>query len=415
MNTRLGTNTALLFACCFYAVSALAADTITGKVRNQTTRTVAAGDEVVLLRLGVGMEEEARTRTDAQGAFAFPATSDARHIVRVLHQGVNYDQVATSSPLEVLVFDAVTKIPGLSGNMGIVRVETEGEMLKVTEMYSIKNASAPPVTQRGPRNFVASLAPDATLDSFMVKSQGAVWVKVTPTANAERGSLYSVDFPLRPGDTLFKFTYRLPYQGRSTLRIRLAYPIRNIAVLHPPSMSFKPASQGSFTSPGLVQGLRLEQAVAQPVVRELPAFEISGAGAAPQTSAEAKPVLPPTPSLAPVPVGASASQAGISSPPAPSAWTTNAGWLVGLGIGALLTALIFGLLHQRRNAAKAHSATLRRGVSVVEVLKEELFQLETEKLKGSLSAEQYDANKEALKVSIQRALAKGKRGGHCAT
>src|SRR5262245_28168214 len=135
MNTRLRINLALLFACCLYAASALASGTITGKVRNQTTNTVAVGDEVVLLRLGIGMKEEARTRTDAKGAFAFQATSDARRIVRVLHQGVNYDLVATSSPLEVPVFDAVSKIPGLSGDMGIVRVETEGEMLKVTEMY----------------------------------------------------------------------------------------------------------------------------------------------------------------------------------------------------------------------------------------------------------------------------------------
>src|SRR5262249_41710458 len=107
MNTRLKTNLALLLFCCFYAISAFAMDRITGKVRNQTTNTAAAGNEVVLLKLGLGMEEEARTRTDAQGAFAFHATPDARHIVRVLHQGVNYDQVAIASPLEIPVFDAV--------------------------------------------------------------------------------------------------------------------------------------------------------------------------------------------------------------------------------------------------------------------------------------------------------------------
>jgi len=72
-------------------------------------------------------------------------------------------------PLSIAVFDAVTHIRGLQGTLGIAQVESDGETLKVTEMYSIANDSVPPVTQFGPRNFGISIAPKATLDSLAVK------------------------------------------------------------------------------------------------------------------------------------------------------------------------------------------------------------------------------------------------------
>src|SRR6516164_5025592 len=66
MNTRLLSR----FLLVLLALSASAgADAISGKVRNLTTGQPATGDEVILLRLGKGMEEETRARADAQGAF----------------------------------------------------------------------------------------------------------------------------------------------------------------------------------------------------------------------------------------------------------------------------------------------------------------------------------------------------------
>src|SRR5229473_7339473 len=122
--------TALLFVCLFNTV-ARADDTITGTVRNQTTGKPAAGDTVLLLRLGEGMEEESQAKTDAQGAFTLrPTVANAQHVLRVLHQGVNYDQAVTgTAPLDPVVFDAVRKVAGLSGNIGIVQMESAGGSL----------------------------------------------------------------------------------------------------------------------------------------------------------------------------------------------------------------------------------------------------------------------------------------------
>jgi hypothetical protein len=408
MNIRSGIKSILLLVCCCYALSACAADTIAGKVRNQTTQTPAAGDDVILLRLGEGMEEQERTRTDAEGAFGFQVAPDARHIVRVLHQGVNYDQTVNgASSLEITVFDAVAKIPDVSGNLGIARLEADGQLLKITEMYAISNNSNPPVTQAGPHNFVFSMPPKASLDSFMVKKAGAVWVNVTPSPIPAQKDRYAVDFPLRPGDTLFKYVYHLPYDGHATLHLKLAYPIRNFGVIHPPTMSFKATSPRTFASPGLVQGLQLEQAVSKPVVREVPAFEISGVGTVPPVATEAMSL--PSPASAPAqPATTSPKPESAASFPAAPNESTNALWIVLSGTGAVLTAVIFGIWRRRKSASTAAPAAAGQGSFLVDALKEELFQLEAEKLHGSISAEQYDSTKQALHVSIQRAQAKVK-------
>src|SRR5689334_16499990 len=348
MNISSGIKSALLLLVCgACTLSAFAADTISGRVRNQTTGRAAAGDEVILLRLQNGMEEEAKTRVDAAGAFSLPlSAADVPHVVRVVHQGVNYDQtVSGKGPLSIAVFDAVPHIRDLQGTLGIAQVESDGETLKVTEMYSIANDSVPPVTQAGPRNFEISIAPKATLDSLMVKKGGGVWVNLAPVPIKGQQGRYAVDFPIRPGDTLFKFVYHLPYAGPTRLQVKLPYPIRNFAVIHPPSLSFKPSSAAAFTSPGIAQGLRVEQAVGRPVVRSVPAFEISGIGLAAQNQpANASPAMTPAAAVAPPKPETPAS---ITVPGAPGP-LENRVWVLLSGIAAIFSAIAYAVWKRRK-------------------------------------------------------------------
>lgn len=347
MNISAGIKSVLLLLfCCSCARLACADDTIQGTVRNQTTGKAAAGDEVILLRLQNGMEEEAKTRTDAAGAFSLSlSAADLPHVVRVVHQGVNYDQTASGKgSLNIAVFDAVPRIRGLQGTLGIAQVESDGQMLKVTEMYSIANDSAPPVTQSGPRNFEISIAPEATLDSLVVKRGGGIWVNLAPTPiNGQQGR-YASDFPIRPGDTLFKFVYHLAYADPTRLQVKLPYPIKNFAVMHPPSMVFKPSSPQAFISPGMAQGLRVEQAVSKPVVRAVPAFEISGMGLAAQIQpASAPPATTPAAAVAPP---RPETPASVSLPAVPG--RENGAWIIVSGVAVLLTAVAYAVWKRRK-------------------------------------------------------------------
>jgi hypothetical protein len=339
---------ALFLISLFYALSALAADSIAGKVTNLTTRKPAANTEVILLRLEKGMEEEARARTDAQGAFVLPlSTAGSKHLIRVVYQGVNYDQgVSDKGPLEITVFDTVRDIPTLQANIGMAQLESDGEMLKVTEMYAISNSSLPPVTQLRPRNFEVSLAQNAVLDSFTIKRGGGIWVVVTPVPVQGQSGRYAVDYPLRPGETLFKFVYHLPYTGPTTFHVKPAYPVANFAVMHPPTMKFKASNPRAFTSPGMARGLQVEQAVSKPVVHEAPAFEISGIGLAPPASSAAE----SSPEVRPSPAPAAGSSAAASQPVSQGRQDVGM-WAVLSGLAALLAASVFMVWRKRKRAA----------------------------------------------------------------
>jgi len=347
MNISSRTRCALLLVCCFSAIAASAADTITGKVRNETTHKPAAGVEVVLLRLENGMEQEARTKTDAQGGFVLPlAAASAGHLVRVLHQGVSYDtSLNGNGPFDIEVFDAVTRIQDLQGSLGITQVESDGQMLKITEMYDITNDAVPPVTQAGPRNFEISIAANATVDAIGAKRGGGLWVNVKPVPIKGQPGRYAVDFPIRPGDTLFKCIYHLPYTGPTTLHVKPAYPLRSFAVMHPPSLTFKSSVPQAFRSPGLAKGLKIEMATGQPVVRNVAAFEVSGIGVAPPEQA-----AQPTPPVNNPSMG-SAARTPVPAAAAVPARPESGVWAIVSGVIVLLAAGLYAVWKRRKSPA----------------------------------------------------------------
>jgi hypothetical protein len=337
MNTRLPSRLVLLLL----ALSASAnAEAVSGKVRNITTSQAAVGDDVILLRLGNGVEEEARAKTDAQGAFILNSSSPkAQYVVRVVHQGVNYDQtVIGAAPLAIQVFDAVHQIRGLGGTIGIAQVESEGKTLKITEMYAIRNDSSPPVTQAGPHNYDIVLPEKAVLDSVEARRGEGVWTKAALQADPGKPGHYSINFPFRPGDTLIKFTYHLPYPGVSTLHLKLPYPIERFAVMHPPSIRFKASRPDAFTNPGQGNGFQIEAAVRQPLVGDVPAFEVSGMGVAstPPAATLAPPVPAPQPPRTAAPPVTAAPSITTKEPASISLQPKGETWIMPLAVAGLV-------------------------------------------------------------------------------
>lgn len=333
---------AILFLACAGSLLLYAEDTIKGKVLSQTTGRPAAGDQVILL--GEGMKEEARTMTDSGGSFALSATSNqVQHVIRVLHQGVAYDHaVGNPAQPEIRIFDAVAKIPGLKGKMGIAQVGADGKTVTVREMYSVTNASTPPVTQAGSHNFEIMLPDQAVLDSVELRGPSdPAFAKYAAAPVPGQNGRYTVDFPIRPGDTLFKFAYHMPYQAAVTLHLKVPYPIEKFAVAHPKSLSFKSSRPSGFMNAGIVNGLVIEQATAKLVAGELPAFQISGVGATePVTPAVSAPTAPEPQIQAP-------EKPRPASAPA-NASTSREIWIILPGITIMAMLIVFMVLRTRR-------------------------------------------------------------------
>ena len=341
------------------------------------------------------------------------STPNAQYVVRVIHQGVNYDQtVIGTSPLAIQVFDAVAQIPGLAGTIGIAQVESDGKTLKITEMYDIKNESSPPVTQAGPHNYDIVLPAKAVFDSVEAKRVEGVWTKAPPRPDPGKPGHYSINFPFRPGDTLLRYTYHLPYAGVSTLHLKLPYPIERFAVMHPPSIRFKASRPGAFTKPGQGNGFQIGAAVQRPLVGDVTPFEISGMGMA--SSAAATTIAPPVQAPQPAgpaapPITAAAPNPAARQPAEPVANTSlepkGESWLVPLGIAGLI--MIGALAFRKLRATSPQPAAA--APPLLEALKEELFQLEIDRAKGSISPADYAATKQALNTTLQRAVEKSKR------
>src|SRR5258708_27863133 len=148
-----------LLACC--STAALGANNIAGSVRNQSRGEPATGDEVILVQLDRGMHEEAHAKTDARGTFAFNVQyPDKPYLVRVVHQGVSYDQQASAGDaLSIQVFDAARRVQGVTGSIEILRTGTTGNLLHVSDLYDIINESSPPLPQPVLRAFPPFLPP----------------------------------------------------------------------------------------------------------------------------------------------------------------------------------------------------------------------------------------------------------------
>src|SRR4051794_27040523 len=73
-----------LFLLLMSVTLSASAQTLTGTVKNSTTGKPAAGDEIILITLGNGMEEAGRTKADAKGNFSFKLAQQGPHLVRVI-------------------------------------------------------------------------------------------------------------------------------------------------------------------------------------------------------------------------------------------------------------------------------------------------------------------------------------------
>jgi hypothetical protein len=405
----------------FVSVGAMAAGNITGNVRNLSRDRPAAGDEVILLRVDHAMQAEACAKTSAQGAFTLRVPDWAKsysYVVRVIHQGIAYDQRASAGDsLSIQVSDAAPRVDSISASIEILRAESNENLLHVSDMYELHNASNPPMTQKGGRTFEVYLPVNAKLDSVLAAGPEKIGAQIS--ANLIPGELghYAVSFPLRPGDTKFAFNYDLPYNGHAVFKTKLAYPLRQLAVMIPPSMEFSSRSAAFETLATGRSDFQVHTAN-QLDAGEGPAFEISGAGALPSLRDPSKSLAPQvspqsTGPVIPVPGQPAFASLGRIDSRMDQAQPLSESIVLGGLTAVLLTACAL-LLWRAHNSQRPYSARiitppaarLRPSEILREALRQELSRLEADRRRGLISRKEYASAKIALKESVKRALAR---------
>ncbi len=391
------------------------AESITGTVINKTTNKPAVGDDVVLIQLAQGMQEAARTKSDAHGRFTLNVPDSGMHLVRVTHDKAAYFRPAPpgTQSVEVEVYNAAAKVAGVVGEADVMRVQTDasGKKLNVVENFFIKNGSNPPKTQFSARSFEFYLPAGAVVEGTAALAPGSMPVKAAPMPLGDPNH-YAFVFPLRPGETRFQITYSLPYDGSFKFAPRLMLPTDTVAIMMPKSMTFT-AGPSTAYSP-VTEETTAQTFVARNVAPAQPMdFTLSGSGQLPRdtgTAATAGDSGQPAAGAESAAAADTRPGGGLGNPLDPTGnddpWAKYKWWVLG-GLGLAMAAgagiMLKGTPAKPASAGAAPVAPTGTNGSLA-ALKEELFAIETEKLQGRLTDAEYLEQKSALEVVLRRAL-----------
>jgi hypothetical protein len=402
---KFGSRIAGVAFCLFASAGAFAAQ-ITGTVTNGTTNKPSSGDEVTLLSLSNGMEEVGKTKTDSQGHYTLNVPDEgAPHLVRVLRQSVHYFKSAPpgSSIADVTVYDAATQLAGVGADARVFRLQASGGSLNVEETFLINNQSQPPRTRIGNQTFALTLPDGAEMGEASLTGPSGMPLTVNPVPSSAK-NVYAYDFPIRPGQTHFDVYYKVPYSGSYEYTFTPETPLNEVGVLLPKSMKFTGVSPG-FAQDNDEAGLNV-YFVKNALPNQPVKFSVSGEGLIGNAAAGAG-------------EGQPAGAANPASAPSSSAGSSGVLWFVGSAIVILIGVVVF-VLWRRSATAKADSGSknakpagkaraqgqpAKSGpADMLEVLKDELFQLETDRLNGKISQEEYEKTKAGLDTLFRRQM-----------
>ena len=420
----LGVNFSKLFSKRFLPVAIAAsvlcgvafADPVTGVVTNKTNSRPAAGDDVVLLQLAQGMQELARTKTDSHGHFSIEVPQNGLHLLRVTHDKANYFkpvQPGTQS-VDIDVYSAAAQVEGVTLDADVMRIETAagGGGLHVVEHFFVKNDSAPATTLMSDHPFEIYLPAGAVVEGVAAKAPNGMAVQQSLVPENEANK-FTILFPLRPGETEVQVSYKIPYSADKGFEFqpRPTMPTDTIALMLPKSMTFK-AGQAAPYTPVTDDEVGAQTYVARGVKPSQPlSFTVTGAGQLPRDTAAGAESNGAGPNAGTTEVAGAGGQdtrpgGGLGVPVDKDAerdpWTKYRWWIIS-GLGLVFAALA-GFMLKGPNSGTSTRPAPAGPDGTLQVLRDELFSVETDRLSGKLSEPDYQQLKAAYDLVLKRAI-----------
>jgi hypothetical protein len=421
-----------LASCCLLISTTVLAAKITGRVTNGTTNKPSPGDDVVLLSLAGGMQETARTTTGSKGEFAIVVPDeDVQHLIRVTHQRVNYFHAVSqgTTTADVTVYDSAKQVDNLIGEGRVFRVQVaDAQQLRISEMYIVRNESKPPRTWMADRTLDVLLPEGATLEEGMAAGPGGMPVSSAPVPSGVKNH-YAFIFPIRPGRSQLEVTYKLPYNGSHDFAVSPDVPLAEFGVMLPKGMRFTPAGE-NFSPASDESGMTVFVAKSIPPGEQL-RFSLTGEGTAPR-EAQGDNNMGAGQGTSSGPGGGLGNPIGAPAPLSATRWYIMGVVLIGLSAGVvwLIRYKPASAVISRASGSTPnfHASTTSRsapadrqappetrtappaigGVSVLDAIKDELFQIESDRVAGKISEQEYASAKGGLDALLRRQMKKAK-------
>lgn len=422
------------FVACGLAVTMLfgaaAAQSVTGTVTNKTNDKPAAGDTVVLLKLAQGMQELSSAKTDSKGHYTLKIPAEevsAMHLVRVNHDGANYFTPLPpgSKTADVEVYTAAKELESVVISEDVMQIQTsaDGNSLSVTEHFLLRNDSQPQRTLFNEHPFELYLPAGATVDGAAAKAPGGMAVE-QPLQPMGDPNHFTIVFPIRPGDTEFNVWYKIPYKDSFTFQPRPTIPVEAFGIMMPQSMTFKAGAGVDFKSVSEQVGGKAQAYLTQSIQPSQPVgFTVSGKGQLPRdtvaqsNSAQTGGAATAGATGTDDPNANTKPGGGLGTPLDKDAerdpWTKYRWWII-FGFGLLLAGgagVMLGFPNKASAGTALPATPAGAAGTPLQVLRDELFAVETDRLEGRLTDAEYSELKAAYDVVIRRALARSAGAG----
>jgi len=231
----------------------LALVAIDGTVVNKTTGQPVPNAAVSLEKAGAqGMQPAGNATTDAAGKFTLEGSAEGIALLQTIFEGVTYNKLlepgAATTGVEIAVFSTNRKPQLAAASQHMILIEPVPGQLRVRETIIYDNPTQSTLVdpQGGTMRFF--LPPMSGGKATVDASSGSrgMPLKRAPKPTGE-ANIYSVDFPLKPGETRFDITWTAPFAPPGDLATRILHQ-GNVRVIAPRGVTLKSDSLTFLTS-----------------------------------------------------------------------------------------------------------------------------------------------------------------------
>jgi hypothetical protein len=211
---------------------------VSGTVVNQTTGQPQAGATVTLYKIGqAGPEAMTSVKSAAGGKFEMPDTvQGGPHLLQTAFSGVTYNKMLPpgrpTTDLSVDVFNTSPKPDQTRVTTHMILLEPNGMKLQVNESIIWRNEGKTAYydEKNGTMRFFLPPGSGGKARVNCTAPQGMPIER--PAVKTKIEGIYTVDFPVKPGETRFDILYEIPMTGPGSFTTKVVHgggPVRLVA------------------------------------------------------------------------------------------------------------------------------------------------------------------------------------------